>query len=267
VSLPDGFVIPPELGGGGPQADDAPLAEGWGGGNNGYNNTTTSGAFSWTSATTAVYNLKNSLSLQGVKDLTASGALLGAQYVIREAAKLAGVKALWDAAKRDRALSTALTNFVNSGTDTLNQLLNGFNTGMTPEQADAALQKFMDNAGFKFHQTAEKVIGTGTGYPLNVLMRGLRLTEQWVVNPSTGAITHSKVGVEDGTRPEYYGQYSGYITPEGPTPWYGNDVVLAGDNSDMIDTGLDAGLTPRAQIDFVAAGGGADVVRTYEGRM
>jgi hypothetical protein len=92
-----------------------------------------------------------------------------------------------------RHLRLLSSNFINSGTDTLTQLLNGFNTGMTPQQADALLQTFMDTTAFNFHQTAEKVLGTGTGDTLKVIMEALRLTEKWAVNPSTGAITHQRL--------------------------------------------------------------------------
>jgi FG-GAP-like repeat/RTX calcium-binding nonapeptide repeat (4 copies) len=233
------------------------LADGW----TGSNDTATSGDFSWTSPSTATYNLKTSLSLPGYRDLLAYGLDYAVKYVGGEAATAFGVKPLWDAVKRDGAVSTALTNFVNSGANTLTQLLNGFNTGMTPEQADARLQTFMDNAAFNFHQAGEKVLGTGTGNFLKVTMEGLRLTEKWAVNPSTGAITHSEVGVEDGAHTGYFGQYAQFTGD----PSYRNDVVLSGDSSDSIDTGYDTGFTPRAQIDFIAAGGGADVIQSHEG--
>ncbi|OMI00029.1 hypothetical protein BSN85_35035 [Bradyrhizobium brasilense] len=251
VVVPDDFVIPTQF-------DHGLLADGW----TGDSTSATSGDFSWSSPTTAVYNNSGTtLSLPDVTAVAKYGFGYAANYVIGDAAKSFGVKPLFDAIKRAGTLDTALTNFVNGGTDTLTQLLNGFNTGMTAEQADALLQSFMNTTAFNFHQAAEKILGTGTGDSLKVIMESLRLTEKWAIDPATGQLKHSDVGAEDGTHTGYFGQYAQFSGD----PSYRNDVVLSGDSSDYIDTGSDTGFTPRAQIDFIAAGGGADVIQSYEG--
>jgi FG-GAP-like repeat/RTX calcium-binding nonapeptide repeat (4 copies) len=255
VQVPDSLIIPP-------QYDHATLADGW----SGSVATAASGDFLWTSPTTATYNLSTSLSLPGFHNIVEYGLTYAVKYIAGEAAKAFGVGPLWDAVNRAGTVSTALTNFVSGGTDTLTQLLNGFNTGMTPQQADALLQTFMDTTAFNFHQAAETVLGTGTGVPLFGIMEGIRLAEKWAVDPSTGRITHSEVSVEDGTRTGYFGEGAQFVGD----PSYRNDVVLSGNSSDLIDTASDTSFngtafTERARIDFIAAGGGLDVIQSREG--
>lgn len=247
VQVPDSFVIPSNY-------DNGNLAGGWVPTVD--HTSATSGDFSWSGISSAVYN-GITLSASQANDTIKNGLQLGVSQLGEWAAQQAGLQPLWDAVKRDASISSALTTFVNNGTDTLTQLMNGFQQGMTPAQADAILQNFLNTTSFEFHQTAGEVLGIGTG--LDNILDKLLLAERLAVNPTTGVMTNSKVMAEDSY--SYFGQYAQFSGD----PSYRNDIVLAGDSGNYIDTGDDTSITPNGQRDFVASGAGADTILTYQG--